>query len=86
MIERINAPADLKKLNTRELIQLAAEIRELIIATVSRTGGHLASSLGAVELCLSLQCCLDTPQGAFDATLTFVGSACREPLCGGTMR
>ena len=61
-LEKINSPADLKSLSLTELSVLAGEIRECIVSTVSRTGGHLASSLGAVELTVSLHYCLNTPR------------------------
>ncbi|MCM8800783.1 MAG: 1-deoxy-D-xylulose-5-phosphate synthase [Candidatus Omnitrophica bacterium] len=62
LLERINSPADLKKLRLEELNQLASEIRARIIEVVSSCGGHLASSLGAVELAIALHYCLDTPK------------------------
>ena len=61
VLERINSPVDLKRLDDRELVTLAGEIRELIIATTSVAGGHLASSLGAVELAIAIQRALDAP-------------------------
>ena len=62
LLEHINNPQDLKKLTAEELAQLAGEVRGRIIEVVSKTGGHLASSLGAVELIIALHYCLDTPQ------------------------
>ncbi len=61
LLEKINSPQDLKKLSPEQLPQLASEIRERIIEVVSRSGGHLASSLGAVELTIALHYCLNTP-------------------------
>ncbi len=61
-LEKINSPRDLKKLSIDELGALAAEIRQRLIAVVSQTGGHLASSLGAVELIIALHYCLNTPK------------------------
>ncbi len=61
-MESINSPKDLKILSLKEIETLANEIRELIIKTVARTGGHLASSLGAVELTLALHYVFDTPK------------------------
>ena len=58
-LERINSPADLKKLPVAELDGLAEEIRQFIIRSVSRSGGHLASNLGAVELTLALHYVFD---------------------------
>ena len=54
VLEKVNLPADLKGLTADEMTQLAGEIRELLIETISRTGGHLASNLGMVELTLAL--------------------------------
>ena len=54
VLESLQSPDDIKKLSIDELSQLADEVRELIIDTVSRTGGHLASSLGVVELTIAL--------------------------------
>ena len=54
MLEAIHSPDDLKKLNYTELNQLCREIRTLLVDTVSKTGGHLASNLGTVELSVAL--------------------------------
>ena len=54
LLQRVASPADIQELEFEELKVLAAELRELIIETVSRTGGHLAPSLGVVELSLAL--------------------------------
>ena len=62
ILESIESPADLRELSTEELEQLAAEIRSEIIQTVSRKGGHLAPSLGVVELTLALHHVFDTPR------------------------
>ena len=59
--ERIDAPEKLHDLTVEELGALAGELRELIVETVSRTGGHLAPSLGAVELTLALYSVLHLP-------------------------
>ena len=61
-LEKINSPLDLKELSINELNSLAEEIRQRLIEVVSQTGGHLASSLGAVELIIALHYCLDTPK------------------------
>ncbi|MBN2831076.1 MAG: 1-deoxy-D-xylulose-5-phosphate synthase [Candidatus Omnitrophica bacterium] len=60
-LEEINSPADLRKLKEENLIALASEIRQRIVEVVSLNGGHLASSLGAVELIIALHYCLNTP-------------------------
>lgn len=65
LLDTINTPADLKKLSTDQLVQLAAEIRQFLIETVSQTGGHLASNLGCVELTLALHYCFDSPTDRF---------------------
>ena len=62
LLERINSPADLKTLSPEDLTLLAQEIREEIIETVSKTGGHLAPSLGVVELTLALHYVFDAPK------------------------
>ncbi|MFA5275410.1 MAG: 1-deoxy-D-xylulose-5-phosphate synthase [Candidatus Omnitrophota bacterium] len=62
MLEKINSPQDLRSLSLEQLPVLASEIRKRIIAVVSQTGGHLASSLGAVELTIALHYCLNTPE------------------------
>jgi 1-deoxy-D-xylulose-5-phosphate synthase len=73
ILERVNSPQDLKRLNISELKILAQELRDLIIEVVSKKGGHLASSLGAVELCIALHYCLDTP---YDSVIFDVGHQC----------
>jgi 1-deoxy-D-xylulose-5-phosphate synthase len=62
LLEKVNSPKDLKNLNNAQLEALAAEIRARMIGVVSKNGGHLASSLGAVELIIALHYCLDTPR------------------------
>jgi hypothetical protein len=61
MLKKIDSPRDLKKLNRSELPDLAKEIRKTIVDVVSISGGHLASSLGAVELGIALHYVFDTP-------------------------
>ena len=61
ILDSIKSPADLQVLTDEELKILAEEIREQIIATTSRTGGHVASSLGAVEIILAAHSLLNTP-------------------------
>jgi len=62
LLEKINLPQDLKKIPLEKLPKLAQEIREKIITVVSKTGGHLASNLGVVELTLALHYALDLPR------------------------
>ena len=60
-LEKIYSPADLKKLSRKNLPILAEEIRKVIVEVVSKTGGHLASSLGTVELAIAIHYVFDTP-------------------------
>lgn len=62
LLERINSPEDLKKIPREELPKLAYEIRQCIVDVVSKTGGHLASSLGVVELTIALHYVFDVPK------------------------
>ena len=61
LLETINSPADLKMLSRKELPVLADEVRQFIVKVVSKTGGHLASSLGVVELTIAIHYVFDTP-------------------------
>ncbi|MCU0277929.1 MAG: 1-deoxy-D-xylulose-5-phosphate synthase [Candidatus Nanopelagicales bacterium] len=64
MLEKIHSPADLRSLDDAQLDELAAEIREFLVAKVSRTGGHLGPNLGVVELTLALHRVFDSPKDA----------------------
>lgn len=70
LLETINSPSDLKKLKPEQLPELAEEIRQFLLETVSLTGGHLGSNLGAVELTIALHYCFDSP---FDKIIWDVG-------------
>jgi 1-deoxy-D-xylulose-5-phosphate synthase len=61
LLEKINSPVDLKKLSKSELPKLAEEIREVIVKVVSENGGHLASSLGVVELTIAIHYVFNVP-------------------------
>ncbi|GAI17851.1 unnamed protein product, partial [marine sediment metagenome] len=61
LLDTVNSPADLKRLPMQDLPILAEEIRQLIISTVSRNGGHMASNLGVVELTIALHRLFDSP-------------------------
>jgi 1-deoxy-D-xylulose-5-phosphate synthase len=61
LLEKINGPEDLKRLKENELPLLSEEIRSFLLETVSKTGGHLASNLGCVELTLALHYCFESP-------------------------
>ena len=62
ILDVVESPADLKVLSEEELGILAQEIREQIVATTSKTGGHVASSLGAVEIILAVHSLIDAPK------------------------
>ena len=62
MLERIQKENDIKKLNSEELECLTGEIREFLVEKVSKTGGHLASNLGVVELTMALHLICDLPK------------------------
>ncbi|MEI6128284.1 MAG: 1-deoxy-D-xylulose-5-phosphate synthase N-terminal domain-containing protein, partial [Pseudomonadota bacterium] len=62
ILNSIHSPDDLKRLSIEELPLLAEEVRRIIIDTVSKTGGHLASSLGVVELTIALHYVFSTPR------------------------
>ncbi len=62
ILNTINSPRDLKKLSLPEMTQLANEIRQLLVKSVAKCGGHLASNLGVVELSLALHTVFDSPE------------------------
>lgn len=62
ILDNVNRPSDLKALTPAQRDKLAAEIREELVATVTQTGGHLASNLGAVELTIALHSVFDSPR------------------------
>jgi 1-deoxy-D-xylulose-5-phosphate synthase len=62
LLDRIDSPADLRRLDRAELLRLAGELREFLIRSVSSTGGHLSSNLGTVELTIALHYAFDTPR------------------------
>jgi 1-deoxy-D-xylulose-5-phosphate synthase len=65
LLEQIKGPEDLKSLGLAELEQIAQEIRQRIIETVLKNGGHMASNLGIVELTLALHTVFDSPRDKF---------------------
>jgi len=65
LLDKINDPAELKQLSIKELEALAVELRSFLLETLSETGGHLASNLGAIELTLALHYCFASPQDRF---------------------
>jgi len=73
ILENIHSPADVRKLNEEELTALCGELREFLVSSVSQTGGHLASNLGAVELTVAIHRCFDTSR---DRLVFDVGHQC----------
>lgn len=65
LLDKINSPKDLKKLSRTELTSLCNEIRTFIVDSVSKTGGHLSSNLGVIELTVALHYVFDCPQDKF---------------------
>ena len=65
LLESIHSPADLKSLSFAQMAQLAEEIREFLIQSLSRTGGHLGPNLGVVELTLAMHYVFNTPEDKF---------------------
>jgi 1-deoxy-D-xylulose-5-phosphate synthase len=62
LLQQINSPADLRRLRPEQLQEVANEIRQYILETMSRVGGHTGASLGAVELAVALHYAFDTPR------------------------
>ncbi|MGI6082493.1 MAG: 1-deoxy-D-xylulose-5-phosphate synthase [Limnochordia bacterium] len=62
ILDTIDSPADLRGLSVQELQKLAAEIRDEIVRTVKKTGGHLGANLGAVEIILAVHSVIDSPR------------------------
>jgi len=73
ILDTIGRPADLRRLTPEELSTLALEVRALILETVAKNGGHLASNLGAVELTIALHLAFDAPR---DKIVWDVGHQC----------
>ncbi|HLO63342.1 MAG TPA: 1-deoxy-D-xylulose-5-phosphate synthase, partial [Azonexus sp.] len=73
LLDTINSPADLRRLERKQLPQLAGELREFLIESVSQTGGHLSSNLGTVELTIALHAVFNTPD---DRLVWDVGHQC----------
>ncbi|MCG2634342.1 MAG: 1-deoxy-D-xylulose-5-phosphate synthase [Gammaproteobacteria bacterium] len=73
LLEQINVPADLRRLSIGQLRPLAAELRQFLIQSISTSGGHLASSLGTVELTIALHYVFNTPD---DRLVWDIGHQC----------
>ena len=64
LLDSIHQPSDLKQLDHQQIVQLCEEIRHFLLENISKTGGHLASNLGTVELTVALHRVLETPKDA----------------------
>ncbi len=73
LLSRLNLPGELKRLSGKELDRVCDEVRAQLVDTLSRTGGHLASNLGTVELTVAIHAVFDSPN---DAILFDVGHQC----------
>ncbi|MBK8889323.1 MAG: 1-deoxy-D-xylulose-5-phosphate synthase [Dechloromonas sp.] len=73
LLEKIRSPVDLRRLEHKQLPQLATELRAFLIDSVSQTGGHLSSNLGTVELTIALHAVFNTPE---DRLVWDVGHQC----------
>jgi 1-deoxy-D-xylulose-5-phosphate synthase len=73
LLDTIHSPADLRRLDRKQLPQLATELRAFLLDSVSQTGGHLSSNLGTVELTIALHAVYDTPD---DRLVWDVGHQC----------
>ncbi len=73
LLDTINSPADLRRLDRKQLPQLAAQLRDFLIESVAQTGGHLSSNLGTVELTIALHAVYNTPE---DRLVWDVGHQC----------
>ncbi len=73
LLDQVKYPADLRKLEDRDLPKLAREVRDEMIDAVSRTGGHLGAGLGVVELTIAIHSVFDTPE---DRLIFDVGHQC----------
>ena len=62
LLKTVNDPAELRQLDRRQLPQLADELRAYVLDSVSKTGGHLSSNLGTVELTIALHYVFETPE------------------------
>ena len=73
ILDKINDPTDLKSLSSHDLIKLSNELREYLLDSISKTGGHLAAGLGAVDITVALHYVFDTPK---DIIVWDIGHQC----------
>ena len=83
LLGQIDSPKDLKKLSVGQLPMLCEEIHSFLIESVSKTGGHLSSNLGIIELTVALHHVFSTPEDkfVFDVGCILEMFACRNFLC-----
>ena len=86
ILDKINYPADLRKLDKKQLRQVSDELRTELIDVVSETGGHLGAGLGVVELTVALHYVFNTPKDKLVWDVShqcyFVSNNCRGNHCG----
>jgi len=84
LLDSINIPEDIKKLNKNQLTALADELREFLLYTVGKSGGHLGAGLGVVELTVALHYIFDTPKdklyGMLDIKLILIKLLLEEKI------
>ena len=73
ILDRVNNPTDVRELKKKELVQLSKELRHFLIDSVSKTGGHLAAGLGAIEITIALHKVFNTP---YDRLVWDIGHQC----------
>ena len=73
ILDKINDPTDIKDLSSHDLIELSNELREYLLDSISKTGGHLAAGLGAVDITVALHYVYDTPN---DIIVWDIGHQC----------
>ena len=73
VLNEINVPADMKNLSKDQILQLSDDLRDFLIKSISKTGGHLAAGLGAVDITIALHYVYDTPK---DIIVWDIGHQC----------
>ena len=73
ILDKINIPADMKNLSKKEIDELSCELRDFLLTSISKTGGHLAAGLGAVDITIALHYVYDTPK---DIIVWDIGHQC----------
>ena len=73
ILDKINIPADMKNLSKKDISKLSHELRDFLLISISKTGGHLAAGLGAVDITIALHYVYDTPK---DIIVWDIGHQC----------